>query len=118
MWTITTQMTGHSTVVHQIVLPDADARYLTPTATMQFYPEFQNSPGTFTVQYWDFAYMRESNPAWTQVFTLLTNWNYDGSGLDFGVHVVTVNGQDRVEFNNVPGLSYLPGNVLLSIGAP
>jgi hypothetical protein len=62
MWTITTQVTGQSTVVHQIVLPDANARYLFPPYTMQFYSEFLNQPGAFTVQYWNFAYMRESSP--------------------------------------------------------
>ena len=115
-WTITTQVTGYPTVVHQMVLLDADARYLFPQAyTMQFYSEFLNKPGTFTVQYWNFAYMRESNPVWTPLSTLRTNWNYDGSGQDFGVHVVTVNDLDRVEFSNVPGNSYLPGGTFPSL---
>jgi hypothetical protein len=119
MWTITTQVTGYPTVTHQVVLPDADAQYLLPYAyTMTFYSEFLNQSGTFTVQYWNFAYMRESNPVWTPVSTLMTNWNYDGSGLDFGVHVVSVNGKDRVEFSNVPGNSYLPGNLPFSIAPP
>ena len=115
MWTITTQVTGFPTVVHQVVLPDADARYLFPPYTMQFYSEFLNQPGTLTVQYWNFAFMRESNPVWTPFSTLVTNWNYDGSGQDFGVHVVTVNGKDRVEFSNVPGNSYMPGNLPFAI---
>ena len=116
MWTITTQVTGQSTVVHQIVLPDANARYLFPPYTMQFYSEFLNQSGAFTVQYWNFAYMRESNPVWALLSTFRTNWNYDGGGQDFGVHIVSVNGQDRVEFTNVPGNSYLPGNLPFSIG--
>jgi hypothetical protein len=115
-WTVTTQVTGYPTVVHQMVLLDADARYLFPQAyTMQFYSEFLNQPGTYTVQYWNFAYMRESNPVWTQLSTLKSGWNYDGAGQDFGVHVVTVNRQNRMEFSNVPGNSYLPGNLPFSI---
>ncbi len=119
MWTATTEITGYPTVVHQVVLFDADAQYLFPYAyTMTFYSEFLSSPGTFTVQYWDFAYMRESEQVWAPVSTLMTNWNYDGDGQDFGVHVVSVNGQDRVEFSNVPGNSYLPGNLPFSIAPP
>jgi uncharacterized protein (TIGR03437 family) len=114
-WTITTQVTGHDTVVNQIILPDADARYIAWWEPMNFYSEFLNGPGTFAVQYWDFAYIRESSPVWTPVSTFTTHPNYDGSGQDFGVHVVSVNGQDRVEFSNAPGNSYLPGNLPFSI---
>jgi hypothetical protein len=119
MWTITTQvsghLSGHRTVVNQVVAPDGAARYILPSAAMQFYSEFLNGPGTFTVQYWDFAYMTKSNPVWTPVSTFTTNSNYDGNGQNFGVHVVKANGQDRVEFSNVPGNSYLPGNLPFSI---
>jgi len=118
MWTITTQMSGYPTVVNQVVAPDADARYILAAAAMSFYSEFLNGPGAFAVQYWNFAYMSESNPVWTPVSTLMTNWNYDGSGQDFGVHVVSVSGQDLVEFSNVPGNSYLPGNLPFAIAAP
>jgi len=89
-----------------------------PYAAMQYYSEFLNGPGPFTVQYWDFAYMTESNSVWTPVSTFMTDWNYDGSGQNFGVHVVTVGGQDYVEFSNVPGNSYLPGNLPFSIAPP
>jgi len=115
MWTITTQVSGYPAVVNQVIAPDADARYIQPYAAMQFYSEFLSGPGTFTVQYWDFGYMRESNPVWTPISTLTTNGNYDGSGQDFGVHVVSVNGQDRVEFSNIPGNSYLQGNLPFAI---
>ena len=115
MWTITTQVTGHPTVVNQVVLPDAQARYLLPVTSMQFASEYLNFPGTFTVQYWDFAYTRESNPVWTPVSTFITEYNYDGNGQDYGIRVVSVDGQDRVEFSNVPGNSYLPGNLPFSI---
>jgi hypothetical protein len=112
MWTITTQLAGHATVITQVVAPDADARYLTPYEVLAFASEFLSFPGTFTVQYWDFAYMRESNPVWTPVSTFKTNNNYDGGGQDFGIHVVSVSGKDRIEFSNVPGNSYLPGGEL------
>ena len=115
MWTITTRLNGRRTVVNQVVAPDEDARYIAPFAAMQFYSEFLNGPGTFTVQYWDFAYMTESNPMWTPVSTFTTNSNYDGNGQNFGVRVVKVNGQDRVEFSNVRGNSYLPANLPFAI---
>ena len=119
MWTITTQMTGYAPVVNQVVAPDADARYLIAAYAMEFNSEFLSQPGgTFTVQFWNFAYMRESNPQWTPVSTFTTMYPYDGSGQDFGVHVVSVNGQDRVQFSNVPGNSYLPGNLPFSIAPP
>jgi len=118
LWTITTEMTGRTAVVNQIVVPDASARYIVPAQAMQFASEFLNGLGKFIVQYWDFAYMTESNPVWTPASTLMTNWLYDGSGQDFGVHVVNVNGQDRVEFSNDFGNSYLPGNQPFAIAPP
>ena len=114
MWTITTQVAGHSTVVNQVVVPDAYAQYIAPWAAMQFGSEFEDSAGTFTVQFWDFAYLSESNPVWTPVSTLQTQVNYTGNGQDLGVHVVTVSGQDRVEISNVSGNSYLPANIPFS----
>jgi hypothetical protein len=118
MWTITAQMTGLPPVVNQVVLPDAEARYIAPYAAMQFLSEFLYSPGTFTVQFWDFAYMEESNGQWVPASTLETEFEYTGGGDDLGAHVVTVNGQDRVEISNVPGNSYLPANLLFSIAPP
>jgi hypothetical protein len=112
MWTITTELAGHAPVINQLVVPDADARFLAPYQVLHFESEFLNSLGTFAVQYWDFYYMRESNPIWTPVSTFKTNFNYDGSGQDFGIHVVSVTGKDRIEFSNVPGNSYLPGGEL------
>jgi uncharacterized protein (TIGR03437 family) len=117
MWTITTQMAGHGTVVNQIVAPDAYAQYILPGYAMAFASEDLNQPGTFAVQLWDFAYMRESTSVWTPVSTFTTSYPYDGSGKDFGVHVVSVNGQDRIEFSNVPGNSYLAGNLPFSTAA-
>lgn len=118
MWTITTQVSGQADVVNQVVVPDADGRYIQSYAATQFYSEFLYSAGSFAVQYWDLAYMRESGATWTPVTNFTTNWNYDGAGQDFGMHVVSVNGQDRIEFSNVPGNSYLPGNLPFAIAPP
>ena len=118
MWTITTQVSGQGTVVNQIVVPDAYAQYIVPAQAMQFASEFLAQPGTLTVQYWNLAYMRESNPVWSPAITFMTNWIYDGTGQDMGAHVVTVNGQDRIEISNVPGNSYLPGNLPFAIAPP
>jgi hypothetical protein len=114
MWTITTQMAGYPQVVNQIVVPDADARYIYPVEAMQFFSEFLNSAGPFEVQFWNFAYMTESNPVWTPVSTFATIYDNGGSAQDSGVHVVSVNGQDRVEFSNVPSTAYLPQNLRFS----
>jgi len=118
IWTITTQITGHGTVANQIIVPDSDARYIAAYAAMHFLSEFENNPGTFTVQFWDFAYLRESNSEWLPVTTLSTADEYSGNGQDLGVHVVSVNGQDRVEISNVPGNSYLLGNLVFAIALP
>ncbi len=118
MWTITTQVTGFPSVVNQVVLPEADAQYLWPVEFNQIFTEFLATTGTFTVQYWDFAYMTESNPVWTPLSTFTTMYPYDGNGQNYGEHVVSVNGQDRIEISNVPGNSYLPGNLPFAIAPP
>lgn len=115
MWTITTQIAGHPTVVNQIVVPDADGRFIYPVQAMTFFSEFLDTLGEFTVQFWNFAYMTESNPVWTSASTFSTIYDNGGSGQNSGVHVVTVNGQDRVEFSNVSGNSYLLPNLRFSI---
>jgi hypothetical protein len=42
----------------------------------------------------------------------------DGDGTDFGEHVVSVDGQDRIEFRNVSGNSYQLGNPPFAISSP
>jgi hypothetical protein len=120
MWTITTQVAGYYEVVNQAIAPDADAQYMAPWAATQINSEQINvpAPATFTVQYWDFALMTESNPVWTPITTFTTMYVYDGNGQNYGEHVVSVNGQDRIEISNVPGNSYLPGNLPFAIAPP
>ena len=118
MWTVTTEIAGRDPVVNTFVAPDAAARYIVPAQALQFASEFLSQPGVFAVQYWDFAYMTESNPVWTSATSFMTSALYDGAGNDFGVHVVSVNGQDRVEFSNVPGNAYLSGNLPFSMAPP
>lgn len=116
IWTITTQVSGNPAVVNQVVAPDADAQFIWPVQAMQFFSEFLAQPGgTFTVQYWNFAFMTQSNPVWTPISTFTTMYPYDGDEQSFGVHVVSVNSHDRIEFSNVPGNSYLPGNLPFAI---
>jgi hypothetical protein len=119
IWTITTQVAGYPAAVNQIIAPDADAQYIWPVEAMQIFTEFLGAPGgTFAVQYWGFAFMTESNPVWTPITTLTTMYPYDGDGTSFGEHVVSVIGQDRVEISNVPGNSYLPGDLPFAIAPP
>src|SRR5258707_414379 len=105
-------------MVNQVVVPDADGQYVWPVQVNQFFSDSLAVTGTFTVQYWDFAFKREAIPIWTPVTNFTTMYPYNGSGTNFGVHVVSVSGQDRVEFSNVSGLSYLPGNLPFSIAPP
>ncbi len=118
LWTITTQLMGYPAVVNQIVVPDASARYIYLAQAMQFFSEFLSSPGAFVVQFWDFSYITEANPVWTPVSSFTTIYDNGGSGQTSGVHVVNVNSQDRVEFSNVPGNSYLPDNLRFTIAPP
>jgi hypothetical protein len=119
VWTITTQVEGYPAAVNQAIAPDADAQYLWPVEAMQVFSEFFGRPGgTFTVDFWNFAFMTESKPVWTPITTFTTMYPYDGDGTDFGEHVVSVNGQDRIEISNVPGNSYMLGNLPFAISPP
>jgi hypothetical protein len=119
IWTITSQPEGYPSVTNQVVVPDADGQYIWPVQAMAVFTEFLDHPGgAFTVQYWNVNFMTQSNPVWTPIKSFTTTYQYDGNGIDFGEHVVTVNGQDRIEISNVPGTTYLPGNVPFSISPP
>jgi hypothetical protein len=120
VWTITTDIAGHPEVVNQVIAPDADAQYLWPPEFTQFVTEDINlsAPGTFTVQFWDFFLMTESNPVWTPITTFQTLYPYDGDGRNYGEHVVSVDGQDRVEISNASGNSYLPANLPFAMAPP
>lgn len=114
IWTITSQIAGHPQVINQIVAPDADARFIVSSSGIQFYSEFLNQPGVFTVQYYGFTYSRESNPTPQSVSAFISNDNYDGSTADYGIHVVGIGGHNGIEFTNAPGNSDLPGNLPFS----
>ena len=114
LWTITTQASGHASSTTTVAVLDADGTYLTTNEALHFYSEFLYTAGNFVVQYWNLQYQRESNTTWQPLNKFMTAWNYDGDGSNFGVHVVNVNGQNRIEFSNVPGGSYLKGNTPFS----
>ena len=107
-------MPGRTPVVIDFVVPDEHGRYLTVNEAMNFLSEFIHGSGNFTVQFWDFASMRESDPEWRTVSEFVTNPGYDGHGTDFGVRVGSVAGQNRVEISNVDGNKYLLGDVRFS----
>jgi hypothetical protein len=114
LWTLTTQIAGQGPVVNRIVALDEGAHYLTTTA-LDFASEYINQSGIFTVQYWGFAFERESNPVWHGLTQFASAYDYDGQGQDFGSHIVTVGGQDRIEFSNAPGNAYIPGNTRIEM---
>jgi hypothetical protein len=123
-WSIKVEMPGREPYMSTFVVPDAKGRYLVAGSNEEFSPyngvmnfasEFLHMPGAFTVQYWDFATQRESNPTWTKVSTFRTSPLYDGNTRDYGVRVVNVGGQERVEFSNRAGNTYLRGSTLFTI---
>lgn len=116
-WKVSVVMPDKQLVECTYVLPDLGARYLTITEAMNFASEFLNGDGFFTIQYWDFASIRESDPIWRSDTTFISSSNYDGNGSDFGIRVVTVNGYDRIEFSNRPGNTYITKDTQFSINS-
>ena len=117
-WKVRVEMPNKPAVECSFVLPDQGARYLTVTEAMNFASEFLNGSGNFIVQYWDFASIRESDPVWRSETNFLSSPMYDGNGSDFGIRVVNVNGDDRVEFSNLSGNTYIPRDTQFSITSP
>ena len=111
-WSLSAASTLGTTVV-EVVAPDSLTRYLDTYEMAHIYSEFLHTNGALAVQYWNFAYKRESNPAWIPISSFTSNANYDGNGTDFGIHLVTVNGQTRIEFRNRPGKYFLRGQAFL-----
>jgi len=109
IWTFQTEITGRPTVTDSIVVPDANGRYIVQSEAMNFASELLNQPGSYVVQYWNFAAIRESDPTWRPVVNFITSSIYDGTRSDFGVHVVNVGGMSGIEFSNHAGV-YLPRN--------
>ena len=85
----------------KFVVPDASGRFVAPWETLNFFSEFLNGAGEFTVQYWDFAVKRASAAGWSRQTDFSTSSNYDGDGSNFGVRVVTVGGRKRVELKTM-----------------
>jgi len=116
-WSIKLEAVGHPSVIEEVVVPETSGRFLSPGVSggatglnaLEFFSEFLNSPGTFTVQYWGFASMRESTRRWTPVTTFTTTYQYDGNGTAYGIRVVKHHGTPRIEFSNVPSV-YLARN--------
>ena len=115
IWTVTASPTGHAPVTVNFVVPDLNGRYVTINEVMNLYSEYLYTPGTFSVQYWNFQTIRESDPVWRPVSTFMTHDNYDGNGSNFGVRVVSVGGHDHIEFSNVPGNTYFPKSTAFTI---
>jgi len=116
-WKVRIVMPDKPLVECTYILPDLGARYLTVIEAMNFASEYLNGAGFFTVQYWDFASIRESDPVWRSDTTFVSSSSYDGNGSDFGIRVVTVNGYDRIEFSNRPGNTYIPKDTQFSINS-
>jgi hypothetical protein len=113
-WTLRTEPSGVPPFLIEYVVPESSGRYITVHETMNFFSEFLHGAGAFTVQYWEFATKRESDPIWRSVSSFVTGGSYDGNGSNFGLRVVPVLGQKRIEFSNQPGNVYLGRNVAFS----
>jgi hypothetical protein len=114
-WMVLVETEGHRPVTQEVIVPDASARYMVPADAITFYSEYLHMPGAFTVQYWGLESIRESDPVWRPLSDFVTNGNYDGSGTDFGVRVMKIDDQYRVEFSNRAGNAYLPKSTKFSL---
>jgi hypothetical protein len=110
VWTFQTQIAGMPTATDSIVIPDGNGRYIVQSEALNFASELLNQPGSYVVQYWDFAAIRESDPTWRSIVNFITSPIYDGTRSDFGVHVVNIGGMSGIEFSNHTGGTYLPRN--------
>jgi hypothetical protein len=113
-WIMTVTVQGHPPVIHDFVVPESSGKYLTVNEVMNFASEFLHTASLIAVQYWDIQVTRESNPVWSPVSTFISSPSYDGNGTDFGIHVVNVAGQNRIEFANQAGLQYIPANTVFT----
>ena len=115
VWTMRVAVSNRTPSIIKFVVPDGSGRYIAPFEILNFFSEFLNGPGEFTVRYWDFALRREGAPRWQGVTSFSTNARYDGDRTNFGVRVVTVDGRKRVEVSNRPGMKYLGRNQAFSL---
>ncbi len=107
IWTMRVQVPGRPVSTVKFVVPDASGRFVAPYEALNFFSEFLNGPGEFTLRYWDFAKKHASDPTWRPVTAFMTNAQYDGDGTNFGIRIVTVGGRTRVEVSNRSGVAYL-----------
>lgn len=114
-WNVQIETPNNGTVNQIVVLPELYANYLDIYEVLHFYSEFLKLPGPYAVQYWDFQIRRDSYPVWVSITSFISDSNYDGNGLNYGIHVITANGQKRIEFTNQYGLSYIPANTTFSL---
>jgi hypothetical protein len=111
-WTMRVEVGGR--VVNQrVVIPEQGGRFILPNESFQFYSEFLAARGPFTAQYWNFEAHFDGEAAWRPVTSFRTFGNYDGTGFDFGVRKVLVNGSARLEFSNRAG-TYLLGDRIVT----
>jgi hypothetical protein len=114
-WRVSFDVPGHATLITEFVALEAYAKYITPNELFSFFSDFLNGNGLFTVQYWDFATRRESDAAWKPVTAFTTTDSYDGTGNDYGIHLVAVGGTTRIEFTNRAGGPFLGKNIAFAL---
>jgi hypothetical protein len=114
VWTIRVEPIGQPAYAVELVMSELYGRFLLAAELANMATEFLHTAGYWGVQYWDFATKRESDPTWRPVSTFVTGTLYDGNTRDFGVRVVTIGGQNRVEISNRSGNTYLRGGVKFS----
>lgn len=113
-WSARVEMAGRNPVTVEFIAPDGNALYLNTNQALNVATDFLNVAGLVTVQYWDFAGMRESDPVWRSLSSFVSNTLYDGNGRDFGVRIVNVGGQNRIEVSNRTGNTYFLSGVSFS----
>ncbi len=116
-WLVRLELENQPTTTTTFIFPDAEARYLAPWEFLTFGSEFLHTNGSFTVRFWNMAYKTETSSVWIPMTTFITNANYDGTGIDFGVRVVNNENRDEVEMSNVPGEVFLAANSVFHLTA-
>ncbi|MDE2126754.1 MAG: hypothetical protein KGJ62_09200 [Armatimonadetes bacterium] len=111
-WQATVGWDGHRYKLYY-ALPEGSSAYLTPEM-FSFNSEMEETPGEFTVDFWDYQVYRESTQAWQPVVMQRVTHD-DDPQMRFGVRCVRLQNTFGVEISNNRAGSYLPIDSLINL---